>query len=163
MVGCGHTWVSRYNQGPAVEAMLAATPKLPLTLQLVQGRLLVSGSAAPGVAAGAELLAIDERPVADIVKALMPYLRADGPRGETTPSTGDGKRLVQLNSSDTGDAMDRLYPLLFPPVQSDAQISSQAQAPAPARYRLKLRDKDSLDTRDLTVAAMSEAARTQAI
>jgi len=104
------------------------------------------------LSAGVELLAIDGRPVADIVQALMPYRRADGPHGDAIkPSTGDYRQVAQLDSSNTGGMMDRLFPMLFPsPNGSD---------------RFSVCDKASPDVavREVAVAGISEAARQRAI
>jgi len=165
-VGCGHTWVNRFNQGPAVDAMLAATPKLPVTLRLVQGRFLITGSAAAGVSAGAELLAIDGRTAADIVQALMPYLRADGPRGDAArPGTGDGKRLAQLDSSSTGGMMDRLFPLLFPPVNGSYRLSVRDKAPSAMAMAVPVPVPVPvlMPVRNVVVAGTSEGARQRTI
>ncbi|MBL8331430.1 MAG: hypothetical protein JNJ71_21520 [Rubrivivax sp.] len=105
-VRCGHTWVSRYNQSSAVQA-LVTRQTLPLVLRWLEGRVLVLASAVPEIAAGSELTAIDGRTPAEIAAALLPYLRADG--------SADGKRLSQLDDDNNGGAMQRLFPLLFPP------------------------------------------------
>lgn len=144
-VRCGHTWVNRVNQRKdVVEGVFQRADKLPLTLRWLEGRVLVTGSAAPGVSAGAELLAIDGRPVADVAAALLPYLRADG-RHEGALA----KRLSQLDTGPNGGAMDRLFPLVFPP--------------ATGRYRLSLREREGAALREVSVNAVSEAARDKAL
>lgn len=138
---CGHTWTNPLNQSEAVQReVFAARDKLPLQLRLVAGRLLVSGSTAASVPSGSELLAINEKPVAEIVQALMPYLRADG--------SSDGKRLAQIESGPNSGAMDRLFPILFPP-----------QA---GRYALRVRDASGRE-RNLSVTATTSAARDAAL
>jgi C-terminal processing protease CtpA/Prc len=127
-VRCGHTWASPYNQANAVKkAVFDRADKLPITLRWVAerggaGRALVTGSAADaaraGVKAGDELLAIDDRPVAEIASALLPYLRADG-----NHAGADAKRLAQLDSNANGGAMDRLFPLLFKPKNASYQLT----------------------------------------
>ncbi len=118
-VRCGHTWASRYNQRADVnELLFKRADKLPLTLRWVQGRALVTGSIAPGLVAGDELLAINGQPVQTIVRALLPALRADG--------TGDGKRFAQLDTSATGGAMDRLFPLRWPPAAGHYSVTLQS-------------------------------------
>ncbi len=132
-VRCGHTWASRYNQSRLIEETLfARADKLPLTLRWVQGRALVTGSAAAGVKAGDELLAIDGRTVGDIAQALLPLLRADG-----THAGALAKRWSQLDSGPHGGAMDRLFPLRF--------------APQGGRYRLQLRDRAAAAPREVDV------------
>jgi hypothetical protein len=108
-IRCGHTWTNVVNQqGVIKQRLLEAPDKLPLTMMLVENRWLVLGSTVPGIAAGDELLTIDGHSSDDVVKIMLPYLRADG--------ASDGKRLRQL-SHDRQDysMMDILWPLLSPP------------------------------------------------
>ncbi len=133
-VRCGHTWTNPSNQSPAVQALLARQT-LPLVLRWVEGRIGVLASAAPGVSAGSEILAIDGRSPGEIATALLPYLRADG--------SSDGKRLAQLDDDENGGAMQRLFPLRLPPGE--------------AGWRLRLR------TDEVTVTPVSAAAREQAL
>lgn len=143
-VRCGHTWTNPYNQGKPVEEMLAArADKLPLTLRFVEGRALVTGSTVAGLSAGAELLAVDGRPVREIVDALLPLLRADGEH-----EGARGKRLAQLDSGLNGGAMDRLFPLRFPP-----------QA---GRYRLRVAAPGAAP-QEIDAPAVALAARDQAL
>ena len=135
---CGHTWANPYNQSDAVvQGVINRADKLPLTLRRVEGRFLVTASAVPEVLAGSEIVAIDGRSAADIAAGLMPYLRADG--------ASDGKRLAQLDSDPNGGAMDRVFPLLYPPQQG--------------RYRLTLRDPGGPAAREVSVAATSVTER----
>lgn len=106
-VRCGHTWTNPVNQGSRMREALDALPVLPMTVRVVERRLLVTASATPAVRASDEILDIDGRPFAQIVEELMPYLRADG--------ASDGKRLAQLDSNAEGGVLDRLLPLLHPP------------------------------------------------
>jgi hypothetical protein len=146
-VRCGHTWVSPFNQSKVVtQGVFGRADKLPLTLRWIEGRALVTGSTAPGVAAGAELLAIDDRPAAEIAAALLPLLRADGRH-----AGAEGKRRAQLDSDENGGAMDRLFPLRFPP----------RGLPGPGRYTLRLRD--AAGEREVTVAAVAVAERDRAL
>ncbi len=144
-VRCGHTRVNRFNQGPAItEGVYGRADKLPITLRWIEGRALITGSMATEVPVGAELLAIDGRPVAEIRAALLPYLRADG-----THEGALGKRLSQLDSDANGGAMDRVFPLRF--------------APAEGRYTLSLRERAGAPPRTLTVAAVGLAERDKAL
>ncbi|MFG6487291.1 S41 family peptidase [Roseateles sp. BYS78W] len=134
-VRCGHTWTNPANQTPAVQA-LTGRQTLPLVLRFVEGRLLVRASAAPTVPAGSELLAIEGQSPARIAQALLPYLRADG--------STDGKRLAQLDDDENGGAMQRLFPLLFPPSE--------------AGWRLRL-----AGGREVVVPVLSAEARERAL
>ncbi len=138
---CGHTWVSPYNQrADVVENVFNRADKLPLTLRWVEGRALITGSTDATVTAGSELLAIDGRPVAEIRDALLPLLRADGLHAGARL-----KRLAQLDSGPNGGAMDRLFPLRFPP---------QAGG-----YTLTLRERGSASPRTVNVSATTTAER----
>jgi hypothetical protein len=140
-VHCGHTWTNRYNQRQDVQDLVFnRADKLPITLRWVQGRALVTGSMAPGVASGTELLAIDGRPVAQISAAVLPYLRADGLHEGAL-----AKRWSQLDSGSNGGAMDRLFPLLF--------------APQAGQYNLDIRDREGAAPRSVQVAAVTLADR----
>jgi hypothetical protein len=141
-IRCGHTWANVLNQSGASKAtLLEARDKLPLLLELVDRRWLVMASTDPGVAAGEEVLAIDDVPAEAMVERLLPYLRADG--------SSDGKRLRQL-SHGRGDysQIDILWPLLSPP--------------QPEGYRLRLRDAAGA-LRDVTIAATSLSERDAAL
>lgn len=134
-VRCGHTWTNPSNQPPVVQAMLGRQT-LPLVLRWIEGRILVVASATATVPAGSELLAIEGLAPTQIVSTLMPYLRADG--------SSDGKRLAQLDDDANGGAMQRLFPLLFPP--------------EPEGWRLRL-----ADGREVRAPVLSAAEREQAL
>ncbi|HST44826.1 MAG TPA: S41 family peptidase [Luteimonas sp.] len=139
-IRCGHTWTNPLNQGPAMQALLSNLPALPARVRLLQGRLLVTASTDPALPGDTEILAIDGRRVPELVDTLMPYLRADG--------GSDGKRLSQIDSVEEGGALDRLLPLLHPPVAG--------------RYRLAVRAPDGTE-REAVVSAQSVAVREAAL
>jgi hypothetical protein len=120
-IRCGHTWTNVLNQsGGSKIALLQAANKLPFTMSLIENRWLVLASAAPGITAGDEILAVNGFTGSEMVKTMMPYLRADG--------SSDGKRLRQL-SHDRADysQMDIVWPLLSPPVAGHYQIQVRHQ------------------------------------
>ncbi|WP_422017028.1 S41 family peptidase [Roseateles sp.] len=134
-VRCGHTWTNPSNQTPATQALLGRQT-LPLVLRFVEGRIRVVASASGAVPAGSELLAIEGQAPAQIAAALLPYLRADG--------GSDGKRLAQLDDDANGGAMQRLFPLLYPP--------------GPEGWRLRL-----ADGREVRAPALTSAERALAL
>lgn len=137
-VRCGHTWTNPLNQAPAVRAELfERADKLPLRLALVEDRFLVTASAAPGVAAGDELVAVDGVRAPDIVRELLPLVRADG--------ASDGKCRAQLSHLFELSAMDLYWPLLHPPAEGF--------------YRLTILPRGARDEMERRVAAVSPAAR----
>ena len=138
-VRCGHTWTNPLNQAPQIQThVFDRADKLPVRLRLIGDRLLVTSSATPSISAGAELLAIDGRAPQTIVADLMPYLRADG--------SNDGKRRAQLSEGDSGGEMDRLFPLVHPPVNG--------------RYTLRVRAANGVE-QEVTTPAVTAAARDQ--
>jgi hypothetical protein len=145
-VRCSHTWANPLNQSAVVQQQLfGGADKPTLTLRLVQDRFIVTGSAVPGVVAGAELLGVDGRDSAAIVAALLPLLRTDG-----GPHVhGEGKRRAQISHGPGGGATDRLYPLLFPP--------------AAAGWRLSVRNLDAAEPRELLAAPTPAADRDRVI
>jgi C-terminal processing protease CtpA/Prc len=141
-IRCGHTWTNVRNQGGAARALLLDAPdKLPFTMTLVEGRWLVLASAAPGVTAGDEVLAVNGISARDMVERLWPYLRADG--------ASDGKRLRQLGH-DRFDfsPLDTVWPLLSPPGEG--------------RYRVELRAVTAA-SRSASVTAVTLAKRDAAL
>ena len=147
-VNCGHTWASHFNARQDLrQRLMDGSDKLPFTLRWVQGRALITGSAAAALAEGSELLAIDGRPVAQIAAALLPLLRADGQHAGAA-----GKRWAQLDSGAGIGAMDWLFPLRFPP--------------ANGRWQLTLRERPLQPggaMRELTVPAISLAERQRSL
>ena len=107
---CGHTYPNFYNQGDAVRAAVLEAPRLPLEFRWLGGRMVVTRSYAtdPRLRAGTEIVSIDGVPAAEILAALMPYVRADG--------SNDAKRVANLEVQglDRYEAFDVYYPLVFP-------------------------------------------------
>lgn len=141
-VRCGHTHANPGNQRGELRAALFEGPHaLPLALRWHGTRALVRAAAAPGIAPGSELLAVDDRPMAELAQAMLPLLRADG--------ASDNKRLAQLDTGSNGDAFERLLPLLHP-----------ARA---AQRRLRLRGPGGGPEREVAVAPVTPAARRAAL
>jgi Peptidase family S41 len=137
-IRCGHTWTNTLNQGGAVKgALLESKNKLPLQLVTEEGRWLVIASADSAVQRGDEILSINGHAAADVIKMMMPYLRADG--------SSDNKRLRQLNHDRAATSMmDLVWPLLSPPVAG--------------RYELRVRRADGRAV-GVSVAAMTLGER----
>jgi hypothetical protein len=145
---CGHTWVSRYNQRADMTALVSGrADKLPFTLRWIEGRALITGSVAAGVAAGAELLAIDGVPAAQVAEQLLPALRADGLHAGAA-----AKRWSQLDSGANGGAMDRLFP--YWPQRPPSQ---QGQ------WAVTVRERGAAAPRELRVPAVTLASRDAAL
>ncbi|MEM1095364.1 MAG: S41 family peptidase [Bacteroidota bacterium] len=137
----GHTQVSMYNQGPLVTtALYASANRVPFAFRLVGDRMIVTGDATTDrvLPLRTEVLSLDGRPVAEVLRSLMPYASADG--------ANDAKRLDELEVDDLlapAERFDVLYPLLYPP-QAD--------------LALRVRYPDGTET-DLDVARVTQDAR----
>ncbi|WP_395007858.1 S41 family peptidase, partial [Undibacterium sp.] len=111
-IRCGHTWTNVLNQsGGSKAALLDANNKLPFTMTLVEDRWLVLASAVSSIKAGDEILSVNGIKAHDMVKMMLPYLRADG--------SSDGKRLRDRKDF---SQMDIVWPLLSPPQAGRYQV-----------------------------------------
>jgi len=111
-VKCGHTYANFYNQSEAVQVELFDGQRLlPFQFAWVEERIVVltNQSNDPRLARGAEVLSVDGRSTAGILRALMPYARADG--------NNDAKRraLLEVRGFDRYETFDVFYGLLFRP------------------------------------------------
>lgn len=109
---CGHTYANFYNQPDAVQAELFDAQRvLPFQFVWIDGRMVVlanqSGDAR--LARGAEVLSINGRSTQSILRALMPYARADG--------NNDAKRraLLEVRGFDRYETFDVFYGLIYRP------------------------------------------------
>lgn len=111
-VKCGHTYANFYNQSDAVQAELFDAQRLlPFHFAWIDGRMVVlanqSGDAR--LARGAEVLSVNGRSTPSILRALMPYARADG--------NNDAKRraLLEVRGFDRYETFDVFYGLTHQP------------------------------------------------
>lgn len=141
-VQCGHTYANFFNQGDEVKRALLDAPRLPFEFRWLDGRMVVTRSLAPAsrLQRGSEVLAIDGRPVAEILAALMPYSRADG--------ANDAKRISNLEVQGRGryEAFDVFFPLRYPRA-------------ATAPFALRVRVAPGATVEELVVAAIAPTAR----
>ena len=139
---CGHTYPNFYNQGDAVRVAVLETPRLPVEFRWLDGRMVVTRSYAndPRLVPGSEIVSIDGVPAAQILAALMPYVRADG--------GNDAKRVANLEVQgvDRYEAFDVYYPLLFP-------------RPAGAPFELVVRLNPGAATERVVVSPIAAGAR----
>jgi hypothetical protein len=131
-IRCGHTYANFYNQSEAVQRALFRSPRLPFHFRWLAERMVVERSFAddPRLRAGTEILAIDGRPVGEILRALLPLARADG--------GNDAKRAssLEVRGYDRFEAFDIYFPLLFPPPSATFELSlrnGETQAPESLR------------------------------
>lgn len=140
-VKCGHTYANFYNQSDAVRAELFDAQRLlPFQFAWIDERMVVlanqSGDAR--LAPGAEILSVNGRATSHILRALLPYARADG--------SNDAKRraLLEVRGYDRYETFDVFYGLVFQPGAS---------------VRLRMRRAGSSRTETIEVATIDLAAR----
>lgn len=121
-IRCGHSYANFYNQSKAVQAELFDhTNRLPLHFVWLGERMIViSDPARTGIAPGSEILAIDGRPSATVLRSLLAVARADG--------HNDAKRraLMSVGGGEEYESVDIFFPLLF---GSRASYSLSVRAP----------------------------------
>lgn len=141
-VQCGHTYANFFNQGDEVKRAVLDAPRLPFEFRWLDGHMVVTRSLAPAsrLRPGSEVLAIDGRPVGEILAALLPYSRADG--------GNDAKRISNLEVQGRGryEAYDVFFPLLYPRA-------------ATAPFTLQVRVAPGAAVEDLVVPAIAASDR----
>ncbi|MBL8544945.1 MAG: hypothetical protein JNL81_00690 [Hyphomonadaceae bacterium] len=111
-IKCGHTYANFYNQSEQVQGELFDAQRLlPFHFAWIDDRMVVlrTQSSDPRLGHGAEILSIDGRSTRGILRALMPYARADG-------SNDDKRRaLLEVRGYDRYETFDVFYSLQFRP------------------------------------------------
>jgi hypothetical protein len=110
-VRCGHTYPNFYNQSRAVQqALFERRDKLPVHFRWIDGRMVVTRDLTPDGALppGSEIVSIDGVRASDVLRTLLPYVRADG--------GNDDKRvaLLQVQGQDKYETFDVYRALLYP-------------------------------------------------
>jgi Peptidase family S41 len=150
-VQCGHTYPNFFNQGDAVRDALLERPRLPFEFRWLDRRMVVTRSYAPELRAGTEVLAIDGRPVAQILADLMPYARADG--------GNDAKRVSDLEVQGRGryEAFDVYFPLVHPRDESRPFALEIRAAPGDPARKLQVTAMAAKDRRAVEGTPRGEA------
>lgn len=126
-IRCGHTYANFYNQSDAVQAELFDAQRLlPFQFAWIGGRMVVlaNQSGDSRLERGAEVLSVDGRATARILRALMPFARADG--------GNDAKRraLLEVRGSDRYETFDIFYGLTHSP---GASVRLRVRPPGSSR------------------------------
>lgn len=140
-VKCGHTYANFYNQSDAAQAELFDAQRLlPFHFAWIGGRMVVlaNQSADPRLDRGAEVLGVNGHATPRILRALMPYARADG--------SNDAKRqaLLEVRGFDRYETFDVFFGLTYRPGAS---------------VRLRVRPPGSGRTEAFEVATIDLATR----
>lgn len=143
-IKCGHTHTGIYNQSAFIDQLLqGGADKLPFLFDNQQGRWFMTHNVSGKrlLKAGTEILSINDQPISDIIKTMLPYMSADG--------GNDAHRHAQiaLHPVSTWQMFDAYFPLLF----------GQADTP----YRLKVRLANSNKPIFIDVDPVTLAERTR--
>ncbi|MEL7006585.1 MAG: S41 family peptidase, partial [Bacteroidota bacterium] len=120
-IKCDHTFASYYNQNAAVKSVIhRQRDKLPFTFRWIDGKMIVKedGTDNNKLGKATEVLTINEIPVAQIQKALLPYIPADGTATKTRIAYSQIR-----GYSFRYDAFDIFHPLLFPFKSEDISLT----------------------------------------
>ena len=115
-VKCDHTFPSFYNQGSLIkEAIHNQKDKLPFTFKWVNNEMIVFEDATSNskLVPGTRIISINNTPVQDILKAILPHISTDGNNDQNKISKTEirGYELIY-------DAFDVYYPILYPKQQN---------------------------------------------
>lgn len=109
-IRCGHSYPSFYNQRPAVaERLFTRKDRLPLAFRWIGDQMVVTENQTDGIwlPRGSVIKAIDGVPTDQILRRLLPFVRADG--------SNDGKRraLLSATGADEIETFDVLRGLVY--------------------------------------------------
>lgn len=139
---CGHSYPNFYNQRDSVAtALFASSPLVPFGFRWLDGRMIVTASATGDarLPRGTEVLAIDGRPVGQILDSLLPFVRTDGHNRAKQVS------LLEVRGSDRYETFDVYFARRFPTREP--------------RFTLTIRAPGSRRSSTITVAAITQAER----
>ncbi len=123
-IRCGHTYANFYNQNQFIKHLVFnQADKLPFCFRIIDKRLIITHNLTDNQALspGAEILAINDIPINQILDSLLNVVKADG--------DNDGKRLKDLEISGLGkfESFDIYFPLFFPPKDGQYKIQVNEQ------------------------------------
>jgi C-terminal processing protease CtpA/Prc len=106
---CGHAYPNFFNQEDFLKKELfEGKNTLPFHFRLISDRMLVTKSVDEKITEGVEIKKINGIKIEEIIKTLLPIIRADG--------SNDGKRknLLELNGQQYFEYFDIFFPMFFP-------------------------------------------------
>jgi len=145
-IKCGHTYANFWNQPMITKrAITYQADKVPFHFRLAENRMIITETATDEslLKRGAEVVAINGHAVSDILATLIPLQRTDG--------ANVGQQIVnlQLFGADKFEAFDMYFPILFPPVNG--------------QYELTIKDINSTQASTVIVPSISRKERTKII
>lgn len=129
-IRCGHTFPNPANTAEELRAELFGTQRcLPVAFRCFDGRVVAMRGVgdASSIPRGAEIIAVDGRPVAELLSRLVPLVRADG--------GNDAKRyaLLETESPDPVLTFDTLLPFVAPPHDGGWSVTLRDRPEDPER------------------------------
>lgn len=107
---CGHSYANFFNQDDAdVKALFAQPTRLPFWFRWVGSRMIVTrDTQGHGLVPGSVIESLNDQSPADLLTALLPYIRADG--------SNDGKRraLLSVQGQEEYETFDVFQGLIAP-------------------------------------------------
>jgi len=145
-IKCGHTYANYWNQPTIVKRSVTyQADKVPFHFRIAENRMIVTQSAFehPMLQLGTEILAINSKPIEEILATLIPLQRTDG--------ANVGQQIVnlQLFGADKFEPFDMYFPILFPPTNG--------------AYELTIADFTTKEKATIKVPAMSRKERVKLI
>lgn len=133
-VRCGHSFVNPFNQGKALTALVVdRADRLPFTFRWLGDRMIVTRAlvAAPGLAPGAEVAAIEGEAASALRARLLPLTAGDG--------HNDNERIARLElRGERIEAFDILRSVTARPGASTARLELRPLAGQPATVEVPL-------------------------
>jgi hypothetical protein len=120
---CGHSYPNFYNQGKAVQdALFSGRNKLPFQFRWLGEQMVVTDpkDAAGLLARGDEILLLGAKRVADVQRALLRFVRADG------HNIAKQRSLLSVRCDDAFETFDIFYALAFQRGQSGMECVARA-------------------------------------
>jgi hypothetical protein len=154
MIKCGHSYPNFFNQSEAHKKQLFDRgTRLPFTFKWIGDQMVVldgkpSGQSLPR---GSVIKAINGVPVAQMLKSLLPYVRADG--------NNDGKRraLLSATGADGVETFDIFHGLVY------GSPGSERGEPPKGLHRLRYRAPGTFSDAWIDVPVISLADRVAAV
>lgn len=109
-IRCGHSYANFYNQKKAVAAQLFDRPtRLPFRFAWIDDNMVVTEDPTQQLSPGTRIRSVNGVAPAEMLRALLPYVRADG--------HNDAKRrsLLEVRGDSGFETFDIFQGLLFPP------------------------------------------------
>ncbi len=107
-IRCGHSYANFFNQKTSVaQTLFTGKNRLPFDFRWLGNAMIVVRDPSGAMPPGTRIEAIDRRPPAEILTALLPLARADG------ANDAKRRRLLSVDSENDYETFDIFYPMVF--------------------------------------------------